>query len=67
MGFVFREARAERNPSPAALRIAIDNTSSDGPAQLRVLKCRGGIAPVRPLPFSIHAPIHAPVHAVAAA
>ena len=30
MGFVFREARAERNPSPAALRIAIDNTSSDG-------------------------------------
>jgi len=49
------------------LRIAIDNTSADGPAQLSVLKCRGGIAPVRPLRFSIHAPIHAPVHAVAAA
>ena len=68
MGFVFREARAERNPSPAALRIAIDNTSSDRrSAQLRVLKCRGGIAPARPLPFSIHAPIQASNHAAAAA
>lgn len=64
MGFVFREARAERNPSPAALRIAIDSSSPDGrPAQLRVLKCRGGIAPARPLPFPIHAPSHAPIHA----
>ena len=24
--------------------------------QLRVLKCRGGLAPTRPIPFSIHAP-----------
>ncbi|MDB6164045.1 MAG: cell division inhibitor SulA [Xanthomonadaceae bacterium] len=50
MGFAFRDARAARNPSPAALRIAIDST----PPQLRVLKCRGGLAPVRPIP--IHAP-----------
>jgi hypothetical protein len=52
MGFVFRDARTERNPSPAALRIAIDSASSDGrPVQLRVLKCRGGIAPARPVSF----------------
>ena len=60
MGFVFREARAERNPSPAALRIALDGASSDGrPAQLRVLKCRGGIPPARPLPFPLHAAVAA--------
>jgi len=35
------------NPSPAALRIAIDAQ----PAQLRVLKCRGGNPPTRPIPF----------------
>jgi len=51
MGFAFRDARAERNPSPAALRIAIDSATPDGrPAQLRVLKCRGALAPTRPLP-----------------
>lgn len=51
MGFAFRDARAERNPSPAALRIAIDSA----PAQLRVLKCRGGLAPTRPLPCPVAA------------
>ena len=50
MGFAFRDARAERNPSPAALRIAIDSASADRPSQLRVLKCRGALAPTRPLP-----------------
>jgi protein ImuA len=53
MGFVFRDARAERNPSPATLRIAIDSgASGERPAQLRVLKCRGAVAPARPVPFS---------------
>jgi hypothetical protein len=50
MGFVFRDARAGRNPSPAALRIAIESTTADGGStQLRVLKCRGGTAPVKPV------------------
>ena len=52
LGFALRPARAAENPSPAALRIAIDAD----PAQLRVLKCRGGNAPPRPLPFP--APSH---------
>ena len=52
LGFALRPARAADNPSPAALRIAIDAD----PAQLRVLKCRGGNAPPRPLPFP--APSH---------
>ncbi|HVR80993.1 MAG TPA: translesion DNA synthesis-associated protein ImuA [Luteimonas sp.] len=47
LGFVFRDARAACNPSPAALRILIESA----PAQLRVLKCRGGLAPTRPIPF----------------
>lgn len=42
-----RPLTAARNPSPAALRIAIDAR----PAQLRVLKCRGGLAPPQPIPF----------------
>ena len=52
LGFALRPAKAAENPSPAALRIAIDAD----PAQLRVLKCRGGNAPPRPLPFP--APSH---------
>ncbi|SDY93671.1 hypothetical protein SAMN04487939_10991 [Lysobacter sp. yr284] len=47
LGFAVREARAALNPSPAALRIAIDAA----PRQLRVLKCRGGTAPTRPIAF----------------
>ncbi|ALN57555.1 hypothetical protein GLE_2206 [Lysobacter enzymogenes] len=47
LGFAVREARAALNPSPAALRIAIDAA----PRQLRVLKCRGGNAPTRPIAF----------------
>ncbi|MFC3816121.1 translesion DNA synthesis-associated protein ImuA [Lysobacter sp. GCM10012299] len=47
LGFAIRPAKAARNPSPAALRIAIDTD----PQQLRVLKCRGGLAPTRPIAF----------------
>ncbi|MGE8281049.1 MAG: translesion DNA synthesis-associated protein ImuA [Stenotrophomonas sp.] len=47
LAFACRPLQAVRNPSPAALRIAIDAQ----PAQLRVLKCRGGMPPSRPLPF----------------
>ena len=52
MGFAFRDLKVARNPSPAALRIAIETA----PAQLRVLKCRGGLAPARAIAFPIHAP-----------
>lgn len=44
--FVFRDQRAAANPSPAALRLQIEL------GQLRVLKCRGGLAPTRPVPFT---------------
>jgi len=47
LGFAFRPLKTAVNPSPAALRIALDSM----PRQLRVLKCRGGIPPVRPIPF----------------
>src|SRR5690606_10401619 len=47
LAFATRPMTAARNPSPAALRIAIDAR----PAQLRVLKCRGGLAPPRPIPL----------------
>jgi cell division inhibitor SulA len=50
LGFAFRPMKAAHNPSPVALRIAIDAQ----PHQLRVLKCRGGLAPARPIPFSLH-------------
>ncbi len=57
MGFAFRDLRAARNPSPAALRIAVESTTVEGgPAQLRILKCRGGLAPAQPISFPIHAP-----------
>ncbi|AKC87672.1 translesion DNA synthesis-associated protein ImuA [Pseudoxanthomonas suwonensis] len=49
LAFATRPLAAARNPSPAALRIAIDAQ----PAQLRVLKCRGGLAPVRPIPWVV--------------
>ena len=47
LGFAMRPLKAAANPSPAALRIAIDAQ----PAQLRVLKCRGGNPPTRAIPF----------------
>jgi len=48
LAFATRPLTASRNPSPAALRIAIDAR----PAQLRVLKCRGGLAPPHPIPLA---------------
>ncbi|MBV2205655.1 MAG: translesion DNA synthesis-associated protein ImuA [Pseudomonas sp.] len=45
LGFAYRPLREAVNPSPAALRLAIDTR----PAQLRVLKCRGGLAQARPI------------------
>ncbi|WPP02196.1 translesion DNA synthesis-associated protein ImuA [Pseudomonas sp. HR96] len=47
LAFACRPQLAARNPSPAALRLAVDLH----PAQLRVLKCRGGLAPAQPLAF----------------
>ncbi|QWP79459.1 translesion DNA synthesis-associated protein ImuA [Lysobacter sp. K5869] len=48
LGFALRDQRAALNPSPAALRIAVDAA----PRQLRVLKCRGGNAPTRAIAFA---------------
>jgi hypothetical protein len=46
LAFAYRPLREAVNPSPAALRLAVETQ----PAQLRVLKCRGGPAPARPIP-----------------
>lgn len=46
LAFAYRPLREAINPSPAALRLAVEAR----PAQLRVLKCRGGLAPARPIP-----------------
>ena len=47
LGFALREQQAAQNPSPAALRLSLQ-----GPAgQVRVLKCRGGLAPALPITF----------------
>lgn len=51
LGFAFRPQRAACNPSPAALRIAIDTA----PRQLRVLKCRGASVPPAPIAFDADA------------
>lgn len=45
LAFACRSQQAAHNPSPAALRIAIDTR----PAQWRVLKCRGGLVPATPI------------------
>lgn len=46
LGFLFRPLGAARNPSPAALRLQLEAGA------IRVLKCRGGVAPARALPFA---------------
>jgi hypothetical protein len=46
LAFATRPLDAAHHASPAALRIAVDAE----PAQWRVLKCRGGLAPVQPIP-----------------
>jgi hypothetical protein len=49
LAFAYRSINEAINPSPAALRIAIDAR----PAQLRVLKCRGGLARAAPIAFPV--------------
>ncbi|WP_022964033.1 translesion DNA synthesis-associated protein ImuA [Halopseudomonas pelagia] len=49
LGFAYRPIEEAINPSPAALRLTIETQ----PTQLRVLKCRGGLAPAHPIPFSV--------------
>ena len=44
LGFAFRDAKHARNPSPAALRLQLD-----ADRHVRVLKCRGGMAPATPI------------------
>jgi hypothetical protein len=51
LAFACRPQQAAANPSPAALRLAIDVR----PTQLRVLKCRGGLVPSTPIPFATDA------------
>lgn len=48
LGFAFRDAKHARNPSPAALRLQLDAQSR----QVRVLKCRGGMAPAQPIAWA---------------
>ncbi|SDO14027.1 translesion DNA synthesis-associated protein ImuA [Pseudomonas jinjuensis] len=48
LAFAHRPLREAVNPSPAALRLALEAR----PRQLRVLKCRGGLAPAQPIPAS---------------
>ena len=45
LAFAYRPLEAALNPSPAALRIAVEGR----PSQLRVLKCRGGLPPAAPI------------------
>lgn len=45
LAFAYRPLAQACNPSPAALRLAVEAQ----PSQLRVLKCRGGLAPQRPI------------------
>ncbi|TDF81494.1 translesion DNA synthesis-associated protein ImuA [Pseudomonas sp. H9] len=45
LAFALRPLQVALNPSPAALRIAVDSH----PAQWRVLKCRGGLVPAMPI------------------
>jgi hypothetical protein len=49
LGFAYRPLQEALNPSPAALRLALD-----GPGRVRVLKCRGGLAPTGTLALAGH-------------
>lgn len=44
LAFAYRPLAEAANPSPAALRLTVEA------GQVRVLKCRGGLAPARPIP-----------------
>lgn len=43
LAFAYRPLEEAKNPSPAALRLSVEAR------QVRILKCRGGLAPARPL------------------
>jgi hypothetical protein len=45
LAFAWRSLNEAINPSPAALRLAVEAS----PAQVRVLKCRGGLAHPAPI------------------
>lgn len=49
LAFAYRPLKEAMNPSPAALRIALEAQPAP---QLRVLKCRGGLAQPAPIPFA---------------
>ena len=46
LGFAFRDLRQARNASPAPLRLQLEH------GQVRVLKCRGGLARTAPIAFA---------------
>lgn len=48
LGFAFRDARHALDPSPAALRVQVEA----GKRQVRILKCRGGLAPALPIAWT---------------
>jgi cell division inhibitor SulA len=52
LAFVFRDSRHLANASPAALRLELVATPQPS---LWIRKCRGGNAPVHPIPFQQHA------------
>jgi cell division inhibitor SulA len=50
LGFAFRAINAQSNPSPAPVRLSLRGTAST--PELRLIKCRGANAPMRPIPYS---------------
>lgn len=50
LAFAYRPLEEAANPSPAALRLALESQ----PARIRVLKCRGGLAPPHPIAAPWH-------------
>lgn len=50
LAFAYRPLKEAVNASPAALRLAVDAC----PSQVRVLKCRGGLPPARPIAAAWH-------------
>ena len=52
IGLAFRPLQAAANPSPAALRVALEPPANGASRQLRVLKCRGANAPARAIDFA---------------
>jgi len=51
LAFALRPAWAANNPSPAAVRVSIERC----PDRVRILKCRGGLAPAAPIALAARA------------